>query len=54
MSPVIGPDGKPVHGPDGKVLKQSICMADGFFDGKPQYLYFPEEHSHAGQSRSME
>ena len=26
---------KPVHGPDGKVLKQTIRMVDGFFDGKP-------------------
>jgi hypothetical protein len=37
---VVGQDGKPVFGPDGKIKKQRVRMGDGFFNGKPQSLYF--------------
>ena len=52
-STVIGPNGKPVHGPDGKVLKQTIRMADGCFDGELQSLYFPDGHPQAGLFKGM-
>ncbi|KAG2144548.1 hypothetical protein DEU56DRAFT_870337 [Suillus clintonianus] len=51
---LLGEDGKPVHGRDGKVLKTKVPMQDGrFADGRPQPLYFPPGHEHAGKFKGM-
>ena len=46
--------GKLVYKPDGTLIKIKIKMRDAqFTDGKPQPLYFPEGHKHAGIFKGM-
>lgn len=33
-----------MYTPDGKLAKEKIRMEDGFFNGRPQPLYFPDNH----------
>ena len=40
----LGDDGKPVTDAKGKFIKITIRMADATFNGKPQSLYFPDDH----------
>ncbi|KAF9510307.1 hypothetical protein BS47DRAFT_1300305 [Hydnum rufescens UP504] len=43
--PLLGPNGNVIHGSDGKVVKVFKKMADAqFSDGRPQPLYFPDDH----------
>ncbi|KAF9504063.1 hypothetical protein BS47DRAFT_1374427 [Hydnum rufescens UP504] len=43
--PLLGPNGNVIHGSDRKVVKVFKKMADAqFSDGRPQPLYFPDDH----------
>jgi hypothetical protein len=53
LSTVVGDNGKPICGPDGKVLRQTVWMANRFFNGRLQSLHFPEGHQHAGLFKGM-
>ena len=44
----LKPDGQIEHGSNGKPLKIKVKMGPGYFNGRSQDFYFPEDHERAG------